>query len=105
MNLAIPKMKKSPDQPSSKTLNVGVPTFFGVRRLAAAFATTDFAARASFAGKYKPSEITLDVGAPTFLVESLVAADLQVGSFWGPAFLLDPSLKTGHYKTFAAVAQ
>jgi hypothetical protein len=48
---AIPEMEKSFEQPSSKTLNVGAPTFF---------------ATSSADATHKPSSFTLDVGAPTF---------------------------------------
>jgi len=52
----------------------------------------------------QPSSKTLSVGAPTFFRESLVVADLQVGSFWEQTFN-ETSLKAGHYKIFVAVAR
>jgi len=113
----LPKTEKLFEQPSSKTLSVGAPTFPGVRRLDAAFAVSKNlramngicrvhrsrkAASFAFAHQSKPSGFTLNVGAPTFLAKSFVVADLQVGSFLDTA---RASLKAGHYKTFLAVTR
>jgi hypothetical protein len=98
---AVPNREATFEQPSSKTLNVGAPTFWA----------SDDGVGSEFVNP-KPSDFTLNVGAPTFShsnsgrgglrppsspFASFVLADLQLGASTDcrPAPLA--GLKTGHY--------
>jgi len=119
---SVPKREVPFEQPSGITLNVGAPTFCGVRRLDAAFELPSVGRIVDLESKWdtskgvsrasslpnKPSGITLNVGAPTFYQAprsggfrppSPVVAELQIGRL---SLLLNlAGLKSGHSITVA----
>jgi hypothetical protein len=94
----VPNRETAFKQPSSKTLNVGAPTFLATLALFNSESVNT-----------KPSDFTLNVGAPTFSYSgscrggfmppsaSFVLADLPVGASTVCRHATLAGLKTGHY--------